>query len=552
MGYKQEGGPLRVTLKPATLTRNYSIADSSLAYAGGKLKTDNPEMVKIDATLKRKLAAQIKKGTLKVAIASADGANPNVPQGERFINSSVIVYRKINLIKYVQPPYNDSDLQRMEAAARRNLCVRGAIWLRELAAFHKKSKLVIDISDMEKLGLSNDQIQEKVDKLTQDPTNQKILKEIDTLDQQLKLEDMVKMLYWQCMVFGRGVLIKLYQGQDFNNITRLFPINTRQLGLPILDYLNDMKFEGVYVDGFALDKQSMIYATYLERNITPHTIHYGYSPCEPIMRTAEAHNIALEEDVPEILKSGWMATLLLKIRTAGLSSAQRQTRVSTIIDAVNPGKVVGVSAEDVDEITAVDMKTDFAGIVTIISALEAKLYKGLQVPQFMMQAEDIANYATANASAQIFLDGPVASDQNWMTTTLIEQHYDPILRQKLRLAGDPNQTEVGDDTTDPGDQPLPFIIKRVWEKMDIEEFLDLAQAVSTLVQNGIWDKLQANKALNTPEVADRIAEADKEKQDQQQQNQDQNFQQQKQLVQLKAQGGGAPIKDNNKPQNSTR
>src|SRR4029077_18953952 len=127
-----------------------------------------------------KLAQQVKKGTLKIAVAAADGTvNPNVPQGERFINSSVIVYRKINLIKYVQPPYNDSDLQRMEAAARRNLCVRGAIWLRELAAFHKTSKLVIDLSDMDKLGLSNDQVQEKIDKLTQDPANQKILKEID-------------------------------------------------------------------------------------------------------------------------------------------------------------------------------------------------------------------------------------------------------------------------------------------------------------------------------------------------------------------------------------
>jgi len=298
-------------------------------------------------------------------------------------------------------------------------------------------------------------------------------------------------------------MIKYYKDPEYKKIKKLFPINARRGGLVILDQSNDMEFEGWYVDGQALDRQSMIYGKYQEVQITPFTEHYGYSAIEPIVNIAESHNIATEEDIKEILKSAWLKAIMFIVNTAGMSATDAKAQIQTIIDAINPGKYIGVN-NDVKEAIPLDLEADFKGIVEVIDSLESKIFKSLFVPQFLVQSEDMANMATANKSAALFIEGPVAFDQSWMTETLWQQHYEPLMRQEMEIEIDPE-----DPTAEI--KPLPFKIKRIWEKPTVEEFMEMSEAIIKLTGGKApWDIEQANKLLGTPEVAKRVAEQEKE------------------------------------------
>lgn len=414
---------------------------------------------------------------------------------------NVELLRKIDLIQVVQPPYNDGDLGKFEAATRRNLAVRAAITVRQHFAFGKESKLVIELNEDDKLDKTKEEQATEVEKLTKE--HMEMLRQISKLDENIELvKHSTGPFYWQNLIFGRGCMIKYYRDTDYKLIKKLFPINTRRLGLVILNQKNDMEFEGVYVDGQPLDKQSMIYGTYQEVQITPFTEHYGYAALEPIVHIAESHNISTEEDIKEIMKSAWLKALLFVVETAGLNSTQAKNQIQTIIDAINPAKYIGVN-RDVKEVIPLDLDPDFDGIVKMVDSLESKIFKSLFVPQFLVQSESIANMATANKSAALFLEGIVAFDQNWMGETLWQQHYEPLMRQSL---GEKFVIDVEDPEAEV--PQLPFKIKRVWEKPTVEEFMEMADALIKLTGAGIWDTEQANKVLQTPEVTKRISESE--------------------------------------------
>ena len=70
------------------------------------------------------------------------------------------------------------------------------------------------------------------------------------------------------------------------------------------------------------------------------------------------------------------------------------------------------------------------------------------VPQFLVQAEDIANRATADKAASLFMNGIIAKDQQWLSDILMEQWYEPLLRAELKL---------------PEGVQVPFRIRRVFK-----------------------------------------------------------------------------------------
>jgi len=419
--------------------------------------------------------------------------------------TSVELNRTPQFVNFTQPPYTDGDLGRMEAATRRNLAVRAAITVREHFAFGRPSKLVIELNESDKIDKDEEQQSKEIERLTKE--NLEILKKITDLDEKVNLVTVAKgPFYWQNIMFGRGVIVKIYMNdetdptvKDFSRIKKLVPINTRRLGLNIMDEQNDMEFEGVYIDGYAMDRLSLIYGTYQDNQISPYTEHYGYSALEPIMYIAQAHNVATEEDIPEILKSAWLKAILFVVQTAGLSSTEATQQIQTIIDAIDPGKYVGVNT-DVKEAIPLDLNPDYDGIMEMVDSLESKIFKTLHVPQFLVQSEDMANMATANKSASLFIDGIISHDQEWMSNILWKQWYEPLLRREMETSKEEKKT----DDPQKDFESLPFKIKRIWDKPTVEEFTELADALSKLKGAGIWDIDQANKILQTPEVAKRV------------------------------------------------
>jgi len=441
------------------------------------------------------------KNKLKLATANSPIAAIGTASVRRM--TSIELKRTVDFVNFTQPPYTDGDLSRMEGAARRNLAVRTAITVREHFAFGHSSKIIVELNESDKLDKDEEQQREEIERLTKE--NLKILQTITALDEKVELVKHAKgPFYWQCLMFGRGVLVKIYEKGDTNyeKIKKLIPINSRRLGLNILDNDNSMEFEGVYIDGDAVDRLSLIYGAYQDKQISPYTENYGYSALEPIMYVAQAHNIATEEDIPEILKSAWLKAILFIINTAGMDSDTATSQIQTIINAINPGKYVGVNT-DIKEAIPLDLDPNFEGIIKMVDSLESKIFKSLHVPQFLVQSEDMANMATANKSAALFIDGIIASDQQWMSDILWKQWYEPLLRRELNLEQDPDNPE--DDYKE-----LPFKIKRVWDKPSVEEFIELSTALVALKNAGIWDVEQANKLLQTPEVAKRVNKANEE------------------------------------------
>ena len=415
--------------------------------------------------------------------------------------TSVELRRTVDFVNFTQPPYTDGDLQRFEGAARRNLAVRAAITIREHFAFGRPSKLVIELNESDKLDRDEDQQTKYIEQLTKE--HMKILKKITDLDEKVDLVENAKgPFYWQNIIFGRGTMVKIYQDEEYTQIKKLMPVNTRRLGLNILDDRNNMEFEGVYIDGTAVDRLSLIYGVYQDKQISPYTEHYGYSAIEPIQYIAQSHNVAMEEDIPEILKSAWLKAILFVVNTAGLDAADARAQIQTIMDAIDPGKYVGVNS-DIKEAIPLDLDPDFEGIIKITDSQESKIFKSLHVPQFLAQSEDMANMATANKSASLFIDGIVAHDQEWMGTILWKQWYEPLLRREL----DVNADEEAPDDPEKDFVALPFKIKRQWDKPTVEEFTELADALTKLTGAKIWDTEQANKILQTPDVAKRVAKA---------------------------------------------
>ena len=439
---------------------------------------------------------QLVKPKSKVSTASAavslDGIK-NV-QGIRML-------RRINLIDFIQNPYNDTHMQRFESAGRRNWAVKSGISVKEFFIFAKGSELIFDLPESAKEGLSQTELKKEIDLAKKKHHNWEDAKQsIARLDESLKIVEQIPIFYWQISLFGRGLIIKVLEEtegdtddtQENEVIKKLQVINTRRLGDPILDADDDMAFEGVFVDGQPLDKSSLIYGTYQPVQISPHTEWFGYSQIEPIIHIAEGLSIFWEEDVKEIQRSAWLASILLEINTAGLTRTKAQSRIRSVIKEIKAGKYIGINQMGITA-TQLKLESDLNGLVDLAEKQEAKIFKALQVPQFLVQSEDIANRATADKSAELFLNGVISKDQKLLENILETQWYEPLLRKQLDI-------EDG--------KPLPFRIRREFNLPRVSEFLDMADAVTKLVDANIWDKQKANEVLDSEEVTERVNKDD--------------------------------------------
>ena len=479
------------------LRRGTNIADNNnnnfFAATAAKSQTDFDITSYADTALDLKTSDKQKSRISSVASSTTS----------RITNDNIELQKKIKLIEYTQKPYHDVNLKRFEGAVRRSWAVQTSISVREHNVFVEKSEIVIELANSYAHDLTETQkqelIQDVMDK-TKDTEHdlKKLIQNIITRDDILKLEPKLRTLYWQCLEYGNGVILKVLhddENDEFkkdDTIKKLLTINSRRLGNLIHDRKNDMSFEGIYVDGQALDRTSMIYAAYQQHDLSPHTANYGYTPLESVLNLAEGLSIFYEEDLKEIQRSAWLSSILLLINTAGLTAPKAAARIKTIINAIDPGKIIGIGGQGENGVQAqpIELKSDLKGLAELSENQESKVFKAFRVPQFLVQSEDIANRATADKAAELFLSGVIAADQRWLSDILEEQWYEPYVRNYLGITDD---------------KPLPIRIRRQFKLPTVSEFVDLADGLTKLTSTGIWDVEQANETLKTPEVADRIA-----------------------------------------------
>jgi len=261
---------------------NYVIA----ANAKKKKKKEVGNIAKPLEKLKPGILQKLTKYHKKIAIATAATASEIE---ERRVSSGIILRRVIKIVEATNSPYTDFDLRRYEIAVRRSVSVRVALTIRDFFAFGRPSKLVIELPDSETIGMKPEEITVRIDEITQ--SQKELLMKIQKRDERVNLKLAVSQLFFQQIIFARGVLIKAYPLEgtgvtaqptslDEGSITKLVPINSRRLGTLINDPDDYNEFEGVYIDGQPLDKLSMIYMPHQPYNISPYTENYGYTPME--------------------------------------------------------------------------------------------------------------------------------------------------------------------------------------------------------------------------------------------------------------------------------
>lgn len=449
----------------------------------------------------------------------------SIASGSSNINNTagIILNKQIQLVTAIQDPRNGGFLSRLESVVRRNWAVRSALSVRENFMFGYGSEIIIELSEAEKVGKSEEEIAKEVESLTLE--NIEIIKEAYNRDEDTGLVKNMRTFMWQAWCYARGCTVMMFESPESPKVTRLQTVNTRRLGMPILNIDQNMEFEGCVVDGQGLAKESMIYGAYQDVQISPHTEWYGYTPMETILHIAEALNIGIEEDFKEILKSAWLASILFRFNTAGLTAPQAKKRMESLIGSIKAGKYIGIN-DDIKDAEQLNLNPDYTGLIAMTDNLETKIYKALDVPQFLVQSESIANRATALQSATLFINGVVTADQTWLSDLLTEQWYDPFLRQKLtgkenlgvrevqnapkdsifnRFEAESQQDTFAPNIAEPAPPPLKFHLRRVFNQAKVADFLDLAQSITQLVGAGIWDTQQANEELGTEDVTNRIA-----------------------------------------------
>ena len=333
-----------------------------------------------------------------------------------------------------------------------------------------------------------EEITARIEKITQ--KQKKILSLLQKRDERVKLKMAVSQLFWQQLIFARGILVKGYPLEGTGStatplsleegaVTKLIPINSRRLGNLINDPDDYNEFEGLYVDGQPLDRLSMIYMAHQPYNVSPYTENYGYTPMETIVDLASSSVVFDSEDTPEILKSAWLASILLKIDTSDLADADdKQARIDALTQNIDPGRFLGADKEM--EAEKLDFDANFEGLSKFADRTDLKIFKALGIPQSLVQSEDMANKATSDTSASLFLDGVVTNDQDQMSETLWVQWYEPYVRE---LLGAEEDIENRDDNP----KQLKFRVMRRWDKASAEEFEQMVNGVVQLVNSGIWD-----------------------------------------------------------------
>lgn len=415
--------------------------------------------------------------------------------------TSIAIHKKIKLVDWVQSPYKDIELKRFEAAGRKNHAIRAALSVRKHFCFSKGSELIIELPGSELETMTDEEKRDKQKLLKE--KNVDLLKAAEARDKRVQLQKKVPSFTQMCWIFGRGLLVKIFAKDSETAVQKLRLVNSRRLGDPIIDVDEENAIAGIIVDDQSLDITSAVYGLYNPDELSPHTEGFGYSEIESIADEAETLDIILTEDLKEISKAAWLASILLQIQTMGLTNAEATQRIKNIVDAVaKAGKIVGTNEEVTSQ--QLNLTPDFTGLMTTVEKLESIIFKTLQVPQFMVQSESAANRATAIQSATQFLNGIVADDQLWLSDVLQEQWYDPFLQENRKLIKGSDDKELIEG------QELPFHIRRVYNQAKASEFVDLASSVRSLVDGKIWDIQKANEVLGSEEVTPRVkAEADR-------------------------------------------
>lgn len=354
---------------------------------------------------------------------------------------------------------------------RRDSLVRSCVVTNAFYATSKGFETVLEVADPG--GLSEEQIATELEEYRH------VKDEIDALNKIVNMDRVLFIAQLKRSVYGSaGFEIVL----DRNKVPeKLISLESEELKP---DVSEDWNLTGYTYRGKkgAYDPDSVLYFVNLSFDG-----FNGISDVEPVLDIIKTRRTIIEKDLPETAEKLWSPPLILTVDVEGLSDEDADKAVTDIIANVEPGKSIALSQKVTA--TPIEVKPDIPGLVQSLEYCDLEIMGNFKTPRFLLNREKQLNRATSEKEFEAYINGVIAEIQRYFKREVERQWYD---RQVHRILG-----------IDDGD-PLPIRVKHVWNPITVEDFYEMADAVSKLwgVQGGgplggrldkVWDLMHWDK-----------------------------------------------------------
>jgi hypothetical protein len=416
---------------------------------------------------------------------------------------------KINAEKKIFPkffmnPYQDLDYMVLQDIYANSIAGRIIDRIIELV-FSRGIKPVLKLRNPEEFGDEQKQ-QEEIEKDQEIIDNLLLVDEAvsdpdDEIDDFLDSTIQTKFvaLAKNAMVYGRSMILKEFTSPiklGDGNVVRGIPnvlkvINPRDMGIVEIDQ-ESWKLKSVQMrfTSQQITPQEMIYMEHGSNNPVYNGLHYGFSAMQSMIGASRSLKQMIEVDFPTITKHIWSGDGFIIVKPQGTTPSEKQEELNQILAQIREGRWNGIMEipEDV-RIEQHDLNPKIAELVQLADFLIRHNIAQTGMPQAVFAQEKDSNRATLIGKIRLFMDGPAAAIQEWISNEIKKQWYMPNFRA---IYGRDHKLYK------------KYKIEAVFEPLKIEGFQDNVDAVMKLLQKINLTDEAIGELLNIDEFADKV------------------------------------------------
>jgi hypothetical protein len=236
--------------------------------------------------------------------------------------------------------------------------------------------------------------------------------------------------------------------------------------------------------------------------------HQGISDIEPIFSQCQSRHDLIKKDIPKITRRLWAPYTVSEANTEGMEDNDEDNFLDELTKMGQGGESYAVNREV--KVTVVDMRPDIMGLIALKKDLEQDIISQFGTPRFLLNLPT-ENRATAYAEFTAYITGPEANIQRDLKRDFEAQWYSMLVKLALK-----QKKYTG---------PVPVKISHKWRMVKSQDFVELANAVNALYNNGLgilgdhpelafemmgWDKSLLEPKL-TPQQKQEVPKSEEQK-----------------------------------------
>jgi hypothetical protein len=267
---------------------------------------------------------------------------------------------------------------------------------------------------------------------------------IDQINREIRFQTHMFSLVLQCMIFGRAcgllerskvdklpIAIKILPSMHLGQVY----VNRKTWNVIGVEH-KDFKFPASI-----LKNEDIIYFPLRDHNISPGTLHYGYSLLERIVDLSELNRITNQRNLKEINFRLWAAFLLIKLPGSYNKDTMRKLK-----DQLAKGAGNSVVVNQATEVTVQQIGHDMDKLLDQRDKNYREEIRQLQVPIILFDP-DILNRATSQELMEAWTVSVLRSYRSWLKDIIQDQWINPILKTMIENEREQARLEENTDNT---------------------------------------------------------------------------------------------------------